>query len=65
MAQSNYSLAEGILASIPVREQISKEISKDPENVQAAANAAKTVEEKMADKVQSVVGKDFEFQSLK
>lgn len=65
MAQSNYSLAEGILASIPARDQISKEIAKDPDNVQAAAEAAKTADEKMTEKVQAVVGKEFEFRSLK
>lgn len=65
MAESNYPLADSILASIPKRDQISKEIAKDPENIQAAA--AKPVDEaekQLAEKVQSVIGKDFQFKSL-
>lgn len=65
MATSNYQLAESTLASIPVREQITNEIAKDPANVQAAAIAVKTAEEKMAEKVTAVVGGEFEFKSLK
>ena len=65
MAESNLSLAESTLASIPAREKISEEIAKDPENVQAAATAAKTAEEMMAEKVNEVVGADFKFGKLK
>ncbi len=65
MAESNFELAKKTLASIPEREQITKEIAKDPENIQAAANATKTVEEKMTEKVQAVVGQDFAFKTLK
>ncbi len=65
MAESNLSLAESTLASIPAREKISEEIAKDPENVQAAATAAKTAEEMMAAKVNEVVGADFKFGKLK
>lgn len=64
MAESNYPLAENILSSIPVREQITKEIAADPTNVQAAANASKTAEEKIAEKVKAVVGEKFEFKTL-
>lgn len=64
MATSNYTLAESILASIPVREQITKEIAKDPANVQAAAQAAKTTEQELSEKVSAVVGKDFEFRKM-
>lgn len=65
MATSNYGLAETTLASIPSREQISKEIAKDPVNVQAALDAAKTAEEKVAEKVNAVVGESFQFKTLK
>jgi len=64
MAGSNFELAESILASIPVREQITKEIAKDPANVQAAAKEAKTTEEELSEKVNAVVGKDFEFRKM-
>lgn len=65
MASNNLELAEKTLASIPEREQISKEIASDPENVQAAADATKTAEQKMAEQVSQVVGENFEFKSLK
>ncbi len=64
MAESNLSLAESTLASIPAREKISEEIAKDPDNVQAAAAAAKTAEEMMAEKVNEVVGENFKFGKL-
>ncbi|MBQ8629775.1 MAG: ATP-dependent Clp protease proteolytic subunit [Prevotella sp.] len=64
MAESNLSLAESTLASIPAREKISEEIAKDPDNVQAAAAAAKTAEQKMAEKVNEVVGENFKFGKL-
>lgn len=64
MAESNLSLAESTLASIPAREKISEEIAKDPDNVQAAAVAAKTAEQKMAEKVNEVVGENFKFGKL-
>lgn len=64
MAESNYPLAESILASIPKREQISKEIAKDTENIQAAAKPVDEAEKQIAEKVQAVVGKDFQFKTL-
>ena len=64
MAEANLSLAESTLASIPAREKISEEIAKDPDNVQATAAAAKTAEEKMAEKVNEVVGENFKFGKL-
>lgn len=64
MAESNFALAESTLSSIPAREQITKEIANDPQNVQAASETVKTVEEKMADKVKAVVGEKFEFKKL-
>lgn len=65
MAENNPSLVESTLTSIPEREQISKEIANDPANIRAAANATKTAEEKMAEKVNEVVGENFEFKKLK
>lgn len=65
MAQSNFPLAESTLSSIPAREQISTQIASDPANVQAAAEATKTAEQLMAEKVTAVVGEKFEFQNLR
>ena len=64
MAEANHSLAESTLALIPAREKISEEIAKDSDNVQAAAAAVKTAEEKMAEKVNEVVGENFKFGKL-
>lgn len=64
MANSNIELAEQTLASIPVRERISDAISSDPQNVEVAASATKTAENKMAEKVTEVVGQNFEFNRL-
>jgi hypothetical protein len=69
MAEANFSLAENTLNSIPVPDKISREIAADPANVQAATaaaqNAAKTAEEKITEKVQAVVGENFQFKKLK
>jgi hypothetical protein len=65
MAEANFALAESTLSSIPVPDKISKEIATDPDNVQVAVDATKTVEEKMAEKVQAVVGENFKFNTLK
>ena len=65
MAEDNIELVENTLASIPAREQISKEIASDPDNIKAATDATKSVEEKMSQKVNQVVGENFEFKSLK
>ena len=64
MATSNFTLAESTLSSIPAREKISRAIATDPGNVQAAAEAASTAEQLMAEKVTEVVGKNFEFRKL-
>lgn len=64
MANSNYTLAEKTLSSIPAREKITHEIATDPDNVQAAKKAARTAEEKMAEKVNAVVGENFEFKKM-
>lgn len=64
MAGENPELVEKTLASIPDREQISKEIAKDPANIQAATNSLKTAEDKIAEKVTQVVGENFEFKKI-
>ena len=64
MAGSNSELEESTLASIPAREKISKEIADDPANIQATAEATKTAEQLMAEKVAEVVGADFKFRKL-
>lgn len=64
MAESNLTLAESTLASIPAREKISKEIAKDPDNIKATVEATKTAEEMMAEKVNEVVGAEFKFRKL-
>ncbi len=65
MAEDNIELVESTLANIPEREQISKEIATDPDNVKAAADATKGAEEKMAEQVKEVVGENFEFKTLR
>lgn len=64
MAQANPDLTESILAAIPAREKISKEIADDPANVKAAAEATKTAEAKITEKVSAVVGENFEFKKI-
>lgn len=65
MAGTNFELVQNTINSIPAREKISEEIAADPANVQAAAAAMKSAEEKMAEKVSAVVGEKFEFRKLK
>ena len=65
MAEDNIELVEKTLASIPEREQISKEIASDPANIKDAADATKGAEDKMAEKVNQVVGEKFQFNTLK
>lgn len=57
MAQTNFDMVKATLDSIQAREKISEQIANDPANAQAAANAMKTAEQKMAEEVEKVVGK--------
>lgn len=57
MANTNFEMVKATLASIPGRDKISKEIANDPDNIQHVQDAMKTAEEKMAEKVEAVVGK--------
>ena len=65
MAEDNVELVECTLAGIPEREKISEKIATDPNNIEAAKDATKGVEAKMAEQVTQVVGENFEFKSLK
>lgn len=64
MAEANYDLASNTLNSIPAPEKISTEIASDPENVKAAKDMTKTIEQQLAEKVTAVVGEGFQFQKL-
>lgn len=57
MAKTNFEMVKATLNSIPGRDKISKEIANDPENISDVQDALKTAEEKMAEKVNAVVGK--------
>ncbi len=57
MAHNNFEVVKATLASIQGRDKISKEIASDPKNIQHVQDAMKTAEEKMAEKVEAVVGK--------
>ena len=64
LAKNDFKLAEDTLASIPARENLSKKINEDPENVKAALEGPKTEEEKLDERVKAVVGDDFKFASF-
>ncbi len=57
MARTNFEMVKATLDSIQAREKISEQIANDPANTQAAADAMKTAEQKMAEQVEKVVGK--------
>lgn len=59
MAQSNLELTKNTLTSIPAREKISEKIATDPEGVKNANETLKTAEQKVAERVADVVGKEF------
>lgn len=65
MANSDLELTKTTLASIPERDKISKKIATDPEAVKNANETLKTVEQKAAEKVAEVVGKNFELAKFK
>lgn len=64
MAETNFELVQSTIVSIPAREKISEQIATDPDNAKAAATALKSAEQKMAEQVEAVVGKDFAFKKL-
>ena len=65
MATKNFDLAKATLDSIPARDKISTEIENDKDNVEKVKDSVHTVEAKIAEQVEAVVGKDFTFGSLK
>lgn len=62
MARNDYDMAERILAKIPARDQLGKIISQA--NGKEAQEGVKTEEQKILDKVDEVIGKDFKFRTL-
>lgn len=56
MANANLETVKATLDSIPARQVISEEIKNDPQNQAHADEALKTAQEKMVEKVKSVVG---------
>ena len=59
LATDNYDLAKQTLDGIAARDNISAKIADDPANKGAAADGMKSEEEKVQEKVQAAVGKDF------
>jgi hypothetical protein len=64
MAATNFEVVKATLNSIEKRDKITDKIATDPANVNDAANAMTEAEKKMAEAVDNVVGKDFEFKTL-
>lgn len=64
MAQNNFEMVQATLNSIAKRDKISTQIATDPANVEAAKNNLTEAEKKMAEAVEAVVGKDFQFKTL-
>lgn len=62
MAQSDFALAERILAKIPARDNLGQIISQA--NQDTAKDGLQTEEQKVQAKVEDVVGKDFKFKIL-
>ena len=63
MAQSDFALAERVLAKIPARDNIGNIISKM--NQEEANKGMKTEEERIKAKVEEIVGSNFQFRSMK
>ena len=61
LATDNFDLAKQTLDGITARDNITAKIAGDPANHDAAAQGIKSEEEKVEEKVQAAVGKDFEF----
>ena len=59
LATDNFDLAKQTLDGIAARDKVSAKIASDPVNHGAAEKGMKSEEEKVAEKVQAAVGKDF------
>ena len=57
MAHSDFKTVKATLDSIQAREKITETIAKDPNNVNKKEETLKTVEDKMKEDVEAVVGK--------
>lgn len=65
MAEVHFETVKATLASIPAREVITDEIAKDQKNVDdAIANATKTAEKLMDEKVKEILGENFELRKF-
>lgn len=64
MFESNFTLAENTLASIPGRDKISQEIADDPHNIQLAEDGMKSAEQQLADRISHIVGENFQFKKI-
>lgn len=65
MAEVHFETVKATLASIPAREVITDEIANDKQNVDdAIANATKTAEKLMDEKVKEVLGENFELRKF-
>lgn len=62
MARNNFDLTKSTLDSIPAREKISEKIAESSK--EEVKDGLKSTEEEIKDKVDQVVGKDFEFRHL-
>lgn len=62
MAQNDFALAESVLAKIPARDNLGNIISKA--NAEEAQHGVQTAEQEVQAKVESVIGKGFEFKKL-
>lgn len=64
MAQNNFDTVKATLASIEGRKVISEEIAKDPKNQEQAQDALTDAEKKMQEKVNKVVGENFQLKKF-
>ena len=64
MAQNNFEVVKDTLASIEGRKVVSEEIAKDPKNQEQAQDALTDAEKKMQEKVNKVVGENFQLKKF-
>lgn len=64
MAQNNFDVVKSTLESIEGRKVVSEEIAKDPENQKRAQDALTDAEKKMQEKVNKVVGENFQLKKF-
>lgn len=64
MAQGNFDTVKATLDSIAGRQKVTEEIAKDPENRADVVSGVSAAERELAEKVNAVVGADFQFLKL-